>query len=154
MTTQIKGFRGEFEFLSNFYDSVIYVDGDRFPTVEHAYQASKTLDPWSRRMIRNALTPGKAKQLGKGVKLRPDWEEKKVEMMRVFVQKKFENPFLGPMLLETGDAEIIEENTWGDREWGVCKGEGKNLLGKILMSVRDELRQRATKDKEANDFKE
>ncbi len=135
----IDSFRGDFSFLSNFYESVIYVEGEKYISVEHAYQALKTLDPWSRRLIREAKTPGEAKKLGKSVKLRSDWEIVKVAIMQDLVKKKFENPFLQPLLLATGDATLIEGNTWGDCEWGVCRGVGQNFLGKILMEVRKEL---------------
>lgn len=137
----IDSFRGEFGFLSNFYEATIYVEGMRYRSVEHAYQAFKTVDPWSRRLVREAKTPGEAKKLGKSVKLRPDWESVKVGLMRDFVRKKFENPFLQPLLLATGDAELIEGNTWNDTFWGVCRGVGENWLGKILMEIRQELRQ-------------
>lgn len=137
----INSFRGDFGFLSNFHEATIYVDGERYRSVEHAYQAYKTMDPWSRRLIREAKSPGEAKKLGKSVLLRGDWDSVKIDMMRSFVRKKFENPFLRPLLLATGDAELIEGNTWNDREWGVCRGVGQNLLGKILMKVRDEIRQ-------------
>lgn len=138
--TVIDSFTGKFSFLSNFYESTIYVDGERYRSVEHAFQAHKTLDPWSRKVIREANTPSEAKKLGRSVPLRGDWEEVKVDLMRSFVKKKFENPLLRPLLLDTGDAELIEGNTWNDRTWGVCKGEGLNLLGKILMQVREEAR--------------
>lgn len=136
----IDSFRGEFDFLSNFYPSVIYVDGERYPTVEHAYQAAKTNDPWSKRMIRNADTPAKAKALGKGVPLRSDWDDVKVKVMRSLLRKKFENPFMAPRLLETGDARLIEGNTHGDVFWGVCRGQGENVLGTLLEDLREELR--------------
>ncbi len=137
--TIIDSFRGEFAFLSNFYESVIYVDGQKYLSVEHAYQSSKTLDPFSKKLIREAKTPGQAKKLGKSVKLRHDWESVKIDLMKSFIVKKFENPFLRPLLLETGDAELIEANTWNDSFWGTCKGEGQNWLGKLLMCVRAEI---------------
>lgn len=136
----IDSFRGDFWFLSNMYASVIYIEGDRYESVEHAYQASKTLDPWERRMIRKAASPFDAKALGKGVKVRENWDDIKVDVMKKLVKKKFENPFLQPMLLATDDAIIVENNTWNDQFWGVCKGEGLNMLGKILMEVREEIK--------------
>ena len=136
----ISNFRGPFSFLSNFYEAIIYVDGNRYKSVEHAYQAHKTLDPWSRRLVREAKTPGEAKKLGKSVTIRGDWDEVKIDLMRTFVRKKFENPFLRPVLLATGNAQLIEENTWNDVFWGTCRGVGQNWLGKILMEVRDEIR--------------
>lgn len=142
---KILGFRGDFSFLSNFHESIVRFEGESYKTVEHAYQTQKTLDPWSRRLVREASSPGEAKQLGKSVKARSDWEKVKVDIMRQLVKKKFENPFMTPLLLATGDAEIVEVNTWGDDFWGVCRGEGQNILGKILMDVRKELREEAEK---------
>lgn len=131
-------------FLSNFYDSTVYVDRKRYATVEHAYQAAKTNDEESKRLIREAKTPAIAKKLGRAVKIRDDWDAIKIEVMTDLVRKKFESPFLAAMLLETGTRDIIEVNYWNDRFWGVCKGVGENWLGKILMQVREEIR--ASKD--------
>lgn len=83
--------------------------------------------------------------------LRGDWEQVKVDLMRTFVRKKFENPFLRPMLLTTGDAELVEGNTWNDTFWGVCRGAGHNWLGKILMEVRDEIRLEDEGERSATD---
>lgn len=93
---------------------------------------------------RISLNPQSAKRLGRSVLLRPDWEEIKYDVMYQVCKAKFQqNPDLGQKLLKTGNAELIEGNTWGDRIWGVCKGIGENNLGKTLMRVRDELRSRA-----------
>ena len=59
--------------------------------------------------------------------------------MYQILKSKFQNPELSKLLLETGDCELIEGNTWGDQFWGVCKGVGENNLGKLLMKVREEL---------------
>jgi ribA/ribD-fused uncharacterized protein len=115
----------------------------RGPTVEHLYQALKTLDLSERITILSVGTPAAAKQLGKKVTLRPDWEERKLEFMETLVREKFlQNPKLAQLLDETGDAELVEGNWWGDRFWGVCRGEGENHLGRILMRVRTELREK------------
>lgn len=137
----IDSFRGEFGFLSNFHPSTIYVDHRSYPTVEHAYQAHKSLDPDVRDLVRRAPSPAAAKKLGRGISLRSDWEEVKYNLMLDFVRKKFENPFLRPLLLATEDAELVEGNSWNDRVWGVCRGVGQNWLGKILMTVRREIRE-------------
>ena len=139
MTDKIDRFVGDFAFLSNFYPSTVYVDGKRYSTVEHAYQAMKSEDPHVQKAIREAKTPGNAKRLGRCVKLRDDWESVKVEIMRDLIRKKFDNPFLRPLLLATGDAYLEEGNHWNDRFWGVCKGTGRNMLGQLLMQVRDEI---------------
>ena len=49
---------------------------------------------------------------------------------------KFAQPELRKLLCETGDADLVEGNTWGDKFWGVCEGKGKNMLGLLLMQVR------------------
>jgi len=127
-------------FLSNFHPSTIYVDGKSYKTIEHAYQAHKTLVEAERDVVRSAKTPAEAKKLGRSVQMRPDWDSVKVDLMRSFVRKKFESPFLAQLLINTNDDELIYGNTWNDKFWGVCKGSGQNWLGIILMEVRTELR--------------
>jgi len=140
MVKIINKFYGEYRFLSNFYDSPIMYFGATYATVEHAFQAAKTLDEVERKEVREQPTPGKAKRAGGKVTLRDDWEERKVMIMRGLVLQKFANyPKLRKKILETGDAELIEGNTWNDTFWGVCDGVGENRLGKILMSVREGL---------------
>lgn len=134
----IDSFSGDFGFLSNFYESSIWVDGERYATVEHAYQAAKANDPTTKKMIRDARTPYVAKRLGKSVVLPADWDTKRIEVMRALLAKKFENPLLRSLLLATEDAELVEGNAWGDRFWGVCRGDGQNWLGRLLMEVRKE----------------
>jgi N-glycosidase YbiA len=138
--TQITRFVGDFAFLSNFHNSVIFYGGKKFQTVEHAYQAHKTLIQEEFELIRNAKTPGEAKKLGRKATLRSDWDSVKVSLMKEFLIKKFENPFLSALLLATDDAELIEENYWNDTFWGVCRGHGKNMLGILLVEVREDLK--------------
>lgn len=133
----IDNFSGAYQFLSNFYDSTVYLDGVLYSSVEHAYQAAKTLDPQERSQVRSASTHGLAKKLGRKVKMRPGWDNVKLSVMADLVSQKFARHHeLRKMLLETGDAELIEGNYWGDVFWGVCKGKGENHLGKILMNLR------------------
>jgi len=131
-----------YDFLSNFYRSTIWVDRKSWPTVEHAYQAYKSLNEDERETIRKVSNPAEAKKLGRSVTLRDDWDSVKFSLMKSFIQKKFESPFLADLLIKTDDAELIHENSWNDRVWGVCRGSGENLLGKILMEVRDEIKMR------------
>lgn len=138
-------FENEFEFLSNFSKSEIILDGIIYPTVEHFFQAMKTKDPIQRAEIAAAPTPGKAKRLGRHVQLRSDWEEVKVDVMRQGLRLKFQDSKLRTMLLATGDKELVEGNTWHDRTWGrciceKCGGQGENLLGQLLMELREEIR--------------
>lgn len=138
---KILGFFKEYRFLSNFYQlkNPIVLDSISFPTVEHVYQASKTLD-LDKRMEFSLLTAGQAKKLGQTVELRPDWESIKLDIMEALVRSKFRtNKDLADLLIQTGDVYLEETNTWNDTFWGVCNGVGENHLGKILMKVRGEL---------------
>lgn len=141
MSQVIDRFEGKYGFLSNFYPHPVKMRGVEYPTNEHAFQAAKTLDPKQRLFIRDAPTPSKAKYWGRALQLRSDWERIKVEVMLGLCRLKFKHDPLRSLLLETGDAELIEGNTWGDTFWGVSAGQGRNELGKILMQVRAELRQ-------------
>lgn len=143
----IDRFEGDHRFLSNYAPGAVVLEGVDYPTVEHAYQAAKTLDPEERRLIRQATTPGKAKKLGSKLNQRPDWPEVKVEIMGDLVREKFQrHPDLLKLLLATGDAELVEGNVWHDNFWGRCACPrcaaipGQNRLGRLLMEVRDRLR--------------
>jgi N-glycosidase YbiA len=135
----VLGFFGEYRFLSNFHPSKVTYDGLDYSSVEHAYQAAKTLDPADRLSIREMQKCGEAKKFGQNVKLRPDWEQIKLSVMEELVKQKFKHKSLKEKLLATGDAYLEETNYWSDSYWGVCNGKGENHLGKILMKVRDEL---------------
>jgi ribA/ribD-fused uncharacterized protein len=138
---KIAEFQGEYRFLSNFWPAEVTYEDITYPTTEHAYQASKTLDPEARKRIAALPTPAEAKAEGRKLKLRDDWETAKFVVMEDVVRLKFtKHADLREKLLATGDALLEEGNTWGDRVWGVYQGQGENRLGKILMKVRDELR--------------
>jgi ribA/ribD-fused uncharacterized protein len=149
-------FKDEYAFLSNFYESkgqiVIpknynYLDkeywGINLPSVEHFYQGMKTLDAKERQMIFLASTPGKAKRLGRKVKMRPNWDDMKVIFMFEGLMMKFnQNPELKKKLKNTGSVILIEGNDWGDMFWGKDIKSlddeyiGLNILGKLLMCIR------------------
>lgn len=133
-------FAGPYRFLSNFYARPLLYEGERFPTAEHAYQAAKCMRSDEFRMIRDAPSPGAAKRMGRKIAIRDDWEAVKEKVMLSVVRAKFADAYLRRRLASTGTAELIEGNNWGDRFWGVCRGEGENRLGKILMKVRAETR--------------
>lgn len=134
MTKQIASFQGEYRFLSNFF---IEPDGS---CVEKEFQASKATNEEDMNLLLNAKTPGEAKRIGSRVEIREDWELIKLAVMLRLMKRKFEQEPLRTKLLNTGDAELIEGNWWGDTYWGVCQGKGENNLGKMLMCVREELR--------------
>lgn len=137
----ITDFRGEYRWLSNFHLVDVTYEDEVYPSTEHAYQAAKTFLPAERRAIREAKTCGDAKRLGRKVSMRPDWDEVKIDIMRDLLRQKFSKQELRAKLLETGAQHLVEGNTWGDRFWGVCDGEGENHLGRLLMDVRSEIRQ-------------
>lgn len=145
----IAEFQGDHRFLSNFWMVPVEVDGITYPSAEHAYQASKTTSHAHQIQIKACRTPGQAKRLGKSVPLRVGWGvEAKLAAMRRVVAAKFEqNAFVRRALLETHPLQLQEGNAWGDRFWGVCRGEGENWLGKILMEVREQLRAARVEDR-------
>lgn len=127
----IEEFREEFYFLSNFSD-----EGGVQPTVEHWFQAGKAVRAGDAERIMAASTPGRAKKLGRHVKLRSDWEEIKIDFMRQLLYEKFEEPEIKAKLVATNPRELIEGNNWGDDFWGVCTEAGQNHLGLLLEEVR------------------
>lgn len=135
----IKSFTGEYSFLSNFYGCFIPYMGLTFPTVEHAFQAAKSLDPEVRRRFQYCPSAADAKRCGKMVDLRPDWEQVKIDIMTDLIRIKFQHPELCKKLLDTESAYLEEGNRHRDTFWGTYAGKGRNELGKILMKVRDEL---------------
>ena len=147
----IDRFTGEYEFLSNFYPSVIWENGINYPTNEHFFQASKTNDRVEKVLVAGASTPGRAKRYGKSmVTLRPDWEVVKEKVMYEGLKKKFADPTLKAKLLATNDAYLEEGNFHCDNHWGVCKCDkcqasgavGLNRLGILLMKLREDIRKR------------
>ena len=139
----------EYSWLSNFYSVNIFDDNPDHPclagyegawymSVEHAYQAYKTLDKTWFDRISLAESPGEAKKLASQAPLRPDWEDIKYLVMIKFLRLKFtQNDDLKAKLLATGDA-VLHEDSKTDLVWGK---KGKDLLGKFLMQVREEIRE-------------
>lgn len=133
-----------YEFLSNFYNAVVTYKGLTYQNSEAAFQAQKTLDN-EEKIPFTVASPGRAKSLGRTVKLRGDWEFVKVNLMLEITRAKFlQNPELAEKLLATGNAMLVEGNRWNDTFWGVNikNGKGENYLGKILMCVRNEIREK------------
>jgi hypothetical protein len=136
----INNFKGKYYFLSNFYSAPVNVDGILYANNEAAFQASKALNMQERSTFAN-LNPSAAKRKGRRIKLRPDWEEVKEQIMyKICFEKFWQNSHLCDKLLQTENEHLEEGNTWGDKEWGTVNGQGKNKLGKILMQVRAAIR--------------
>ena len=131
-----------YRFLSNFHEARVEFGGLVFGNAEAAFQAQKCTSEEEKAQF-TGLGPGKSKGVGRHVRLRPDWEDVKLDVMEGVVRAKFtQNPDLAERLLATGDMVLVEGNRWGDTFWGVDArtGQGQNHLGRILMRVRDELR--------------
>ena len=140
MSNAITSFRGKYAFLSNMYTANVTYGGHTFTNSEAAFQSMKCPDR-AREFCR--LDAVSAKMLGRRVDIRPDWEDIKLTVMENVCRCKFtQDPQLAQLLLNTGDAELIEGNRWNDTYWGVCGGIGENNLGKILMRIRSELQEK------------
>jgi ribA/ribD-fused uncharacterized protein len=147
---EIKGFFGEYRFLSNFWPAKVFLDGEEYSSVENAYHAAKY-----KRELRSYLktcSPGKAvafaKETTEGKCSDEEWDNKKLEVMKKLLIQKFDkalNPENYEKLIWTGNKYLEETNYWGDTCWGVNKsdaseeGDGENNLGKLLMEIRDNL---------------
>lgn len=136
---EIKGFFEQYRWLSNFYPCTINYCGYIFKSTESAYQAAKV--PYHEMGQFQSLEPSEAKKLGRIIPLRPDWGKVKDGVMYEILVEKFSNLELRLLLLETGDRYLEETNWWGDTYWGVCKGKGQNKLGKILMKIREKIKE-------------
>ena len=137
-------FHGDHFFLSNFYQAQFSWDfWSYWNSAEAAFQSAKcTSDEERRKFTELSITPTIAKRMGRQVQLRTDWEQVKDGIMEAIVHAKFfQIEPLARKLMATGNAELIESNTWGDTYWGVDLHtmHGQNKLGKILMKIRDEL---------------
>lgn len=148
--------RADFYYLSNFYPSPFVLDGELWPQVESYYQSQKSLNPNYRNEIRKKPYASWSKYVGDSRvdspyiakkswfrkhpdDLRQDWSEIKVRIMEKAVASKFEqNPYLKKALMRTGDALLIEDST-KDEFWGIGNGNGRNILGRILMDYRKEV---------------
>lgn len=131
-------------FLSNLYRSPVEFEGRWFHTAEHAYQFGKAVDPVVREWIISAPKPHLVAAAAHALfvfDVVPTWSQTKDERMRAVLRAKFRpRADLANWLLATGDARLIEASNM-DAYWGIGKsGKGKNMLGVMLMEVREELR--------------
>jgi ribA/ribD-fused uncharacterized protein len=142
---QVRFYAGgdEYGSFSNFAPYPIRLSGKTWPTSEHYFQAQKFRDEAYQARIRSTKSPMIAARLGRSRKqpIRPDWDRVKLRVMEEAVRAKFfQHESLRQLLIDTGDTEIVEhterDSTWGDGG----DGSGQNLLGKILMRVREDLR--------------
>lgn len=131
--------------FSNLYPSPVQFEGRLYPTAEHAYQAGKARKPEVREWILSAPTPALAAMAAHGLytwDVSPNWTKVKFDRMRLVLRAKFEqHPALRNILLQTGQARLVEAgrtNNPVNRLWGEVNGIGENMLGIMLMELRDE----------------
>lgn len=142
-------FRNEYNFLSNFFEYPIIYKDKEYKTVEHLYQSFKTTDMKERERIRLLPYPGMAKKQGRLLKVREDWGNIKIAVMKLCIDLKFGDLNMAILLLETKNKKLIEGNLWHDTFWGCCMckrccGVGENNLGKLLMNKRDSFKTKRT----------
>lgn len=134
----------DYGYLSNYWLCDISLDGKVWPSTEHYYQANKSLDEVYKEKVRLAPTCDEAKALGNSEErvFRPDWTECKDEVMMTALRAKFtQHEDLRRLLLDTGDA-VLMENSQKDYYWGIgADGTGRSMLGKLLMRLREELKE-------------
>jgi len=130
--------------LSNFAPSKIKLDGEDYPNVEQAFQASKNLRPEWRSWCRLVKYPQTTKKLSHPLVLqyRADWSDKlMVKLMRGFLEQKFALEPYRSRLIATGTANLENGNKWRDEFWGtnVANRKGKNMLGLLIMDIRADI---------------
>lgn len=135
--------------LTNYFLCDVLVDGIMYSSSEAAYHSQKFLDEDIKKIMAK-LTPDESKHVSRILSrfIRDDWDDVKYNLMKKVVVEKFkQNQDCLEELLDTGSMELIEDTTgWHDNTWGECKCddcknlEHKNLLGKILVEIREELK--------------
>jgi ribA/ribD-fused uncharacterized protein len=148
-TTVISFYRANerpYGILSNLYRREIEFEGRIYPTSEHAYQAGKAIKPAVREWIQAAPSPSLAAMAAHGLytwDVVPDWATIKFDRMRAVLRAKFtQHPDLAEVLISTGAKRLVEAGTVNNavnRLWGEVNGKGENMLGVMLMEVRDQL---------------
>jgi len=132
----------KFYVFNNFSAHAIEFRGKLYPTCEHAYQATKCIDPDGQEVIRCARSPLLAKTLAnevyKAVK-DPDWGSKKISVVEEILRAKLaQHPEAQEALRESCHEDIVEDSPT-DYFWGEgADGSGLNMLGKLWMKIRDE----------------
>lgn len=133
--------------FSNLYRRTIVFEGETFLTSEHAYQAGKARKPEVRAWVLSAPSPALVAMAAHGLyywDITPGWSRKKFDRMRGVLRAKFtQHEDLKELLLSTGEARLIESATVDNevnRLWGEVNGRGHNMLGELLMELRDTLR--------------
>lgn len=133
--------------FSNLYRREVFFEDTLYLTSEHAYQAGKPRKESVREWVLSAPSPALVAMAAHGLywwDIRPGWSKMKFDRMRQILMAKFtQHEDLQALLLSTGNARLVEAATVDNevnRTWGEVNGKGKNMLGVLLMEVREELR--------------
>lgn len=133
--------------FSNLYRRPIIFEGESFATSEHAYQSGKARKPEVRDWVLSAPSPALVAMAAHGLyywDIAPGWSRTKFERMRGVLRAKFtQHEDLKELLHSTGDTRLVESATVDNevnRLWGEVNGEGRNMLGQLLMELRASLR--------------
>lgn len=137
---KITHFVDEYDFLANTFNHPFVFDGLKFSTAEAAFYAQRVRDVKARRKY-TRLNPNQARS--KALQAIPidEWDSRKLSIMEKVLRAKFSDPELKKKLLDTGDASLINTNSYRDDYWGIYMGKGKNKLGVLLEKIRDELKE-------------
>lgn len=121
------------------FDKPLIYEGISYWTVENFYQAMKTekADLETRKKIAQ-LNPGKSKSEGQKIKIRSDWNDKKLGVMEIALRHKFQKGTSWKKKLDSFKEPIIEWNNWSDVFWGIdiFTGKGENHLGRLIEKMR------------------
>jgi ribA/ribD-fused uncharacterized protein len=133
--------------FSNLYRRRILFEDKEFATAEHAYQAGKPKRAEVQEWLLNAPTPSLVAMAAHGLytwEIVPNWSEIKFDRMRKVLRAKFsQHEDLREILLSTGNARIVEVGRVDspvNRTWGEINGKGQNMLGVLLMELREDLK--------------
>ena len=133
--------------FSNLFRREIELEGEIYPTSEHAYQAGKARKEEVREWLMASPSPSLLAMAAHGLyqwDIVPGWSKNKFERMKNVLRAKFtQHDDIASILLSTGDLELIETarvDNSTNRLWGEVNGKGKNMLGNLLMEIRDELK--------------
>lgn len=140
----IHEFKGDYRWLSNFEAVTIYLDGQKYPSVEHAYMSAKSNEyEWKVFCTDINNTAGEVKKKSREVKLIDGWDTIKFRVMEHCLVQKYEQEPFRSKLIKTGNQNIVEGNYFGDIVWGVdlkyTPNIGENHLGRMIMKIREDL---------------
>ena len=135
---EINSFAKDYQFLSNSFNTPVEIGGITYTNAESAFWAQRVKDSRARNKFAR-LSGNKAR--AKAVQAEPveDWDENINHYMEKVLLAKFKDPKMKKLLLKTKGYKLINTNTYRDDYWGVYMGKGKNILGKLLMKIRDNM---------------